>query len=226
MTITTAIATRQGTTETNNADCTACFTSEDGLTAAALVDVAGHAPTAPKVAMLLAETAARVGAQRGGRAGLLSAALLVADAGAGEDPEPSGVAVVATRREDERAMISWIGDSHAYGWDGTRLHRYTTPHTLAEQMRTLGIPVGPVADDWLVTSLAQATPANVLSVTCEDPLIILTSDGLDTLGQEGIYGLIRENGDDPQALADALVAAVDADEDGYRDDATVIVLAC
>lgn len=223
MTITTAAATRQGT-EINLADSYATFTSEDGLTAAALVDVSGHAPTAPKIAMLLAETAARVAAQHGGRAGLLSAGLLVADTGAGDEPEPSGVAVVATRRDGERAMISWIGDSHAYGWDGTRLHRYTTPHTLAEQMRTLGIPAGPVADDWLVSSLAQATPATVLSVTCEDPLIILTSDGTDIIPAGKLQQLVATHADHPQTLADAIIAAAEADDNGYRDDCTVVVI--
>lgn len=223
MTITTATATRQGT-EINNADCSAVFTSEDGLTAAALVDVSGHAPTAPKVAMLLAETAARVAAQYGGRAGLLSAGLLVADAGAGDEPEPSGVAVVATRRSGERAMISWIGDSHAYGWDGQRLHRYTTPHTLAEQMRTLGIPVGPVADDWLVSGLAQATPATVLSVMCDDPVVILTTDGADYLPAGKLQQLVAEHADNPQGLAEAIVGAAEENDKKYRDDCTVVVI--
>lgn len=222
-TITVATATRQGT-GVNNADCAATFTSEVGSTAAALIDISGHALAAPKVAMLLAETAARVGAQLGGRAGLLSAALLVRDPGAGEEPEPSGVGVVATREPGERAMISWIGDAHAYGWDGERLHRYTTPHTLAEQMRVLGIPVGDVAHDWITTSLPQATPANVLSVTCDDPLTILTSDGTDCIPADELAGLVRQYADDPQALADAIVAAASEDADGYRDDATVVAI--
>lgn len=222
-TVTIGRATRQGT-EANNADCSAVFSSEDGLTAAAVIDISGHVPAAPKVAMLLAETAARVAAQHGGRAGLLSAGLLVADAGAGAEPEPSGVGVVATRRPGERAMVSWIGDSHAYGWDGQRLHRYTTPHTLAEQMRTLGITVGDVADDWLVASLAQATPATVLSVTCHDPLLLLCTDGTDAIPSGDLEALVRLHASDPQVLADAIVAAVPDGGDGYRDDATVVVL--
>ncbi|WNI16632.1 hypothetical protein [Actinacidiphila sp. ITFR-21] len=223
MTITIATATRQGTGE-NNADCTATFTSQTGLTATALIDVSGHPPNAPAIAMLLAETAARVGAQHGGRAGLLSAGLLVADPGAAEEPEPSGVGVVVTREPGERAMISWIGDAHAYGWDGTRLHRYTTPHTLAEQMRTLGIPVGDVAHDWITTSLPEATPANVLSVTCHDPLIILASDGTDCIPNEEFAAIVREHADDPQALADAITAAAREDDKGYRDDTTTAVV--
>ncbi|WNI16230.1 hypothetical protein [Actinacidiphila sp. ITFR-21] len=221
--VVTALATRQGT-EDNNADRAAVFTSENGLTAAAVVDISGHPPTAPTVALLLAETAVRVAAQHGGRAGLLSAGLLVADAGAAEEPEPSGVAVVATVQPGERAMISWIGDAHAYGWDGTELRRYTTPHTLAEQMRVLGIPVGDVAHDWITTALPQATPATVLSVTCHDPLIILASDGTDALTHGNLTALVRQHATSPQTLADAIVNAVPNGPDGYRDDTTVTVL--
>lgn len=220
----TALATRQGT-EHNNADAGAVFTSEVGDTAAAVVDLAGHHDAAPFVARLLAETTVRVAAQRGGLAGLLSAGLLVADPGDGDEPEPTGVGVVATVTPGEPAIVCWIGDSHAYGWDGTRLHRYTTPHTLAEQMRTLGIPAGPVADDWIMTSLAQATPATILSVICTDPLIILASDGTDALTTDQMTALIRRHADDPQRLADAIVTAVPTNPDGYRDDTTVIVLA-
>jgi serine/threonine protein phosphatase PrpC len=39
-----------------------------------------------------------------------------------------------------------------------------------------------------------------------------------------LEALVRAHQDDPQGLADAIVAAVLADEDGYRDDATVIVV--
>lgn len=223
MTITTATATRQGT-EANNADSAAVFTSETGLTAAALIDIAGHHERAPQVAWLLAETAARVGAQLGGRAALLSAGLLVRDPGADDEPEPTGVGVVATVEPGDRAMISWTGDSHAYGWDGTRLHRYTTPHTLAEQMRQHDIAVGDIANDWIMTSLAEATPASICSVTCPVPLIILTSDGLDALPHDDLVTHIREHADQPQALADALVAAVPDSPHGTRDDATVIVI--
>jgi protein phosphatase len=223
VTITIATATRQGT-EINNADATAVFRSATGAVAAALVDISGHPDSAPTTALLLAETAARVAAQLGGRAGLLSAGLLIRDPGDGDEPEPSAVGVVATRADDDRAVIAWCGDAHAYGWNGQRLHRYTTPHTLAAQMHAHGIPVGPIANDWVISKLPQATPATVLSVEADDPLIILTSDGLDAVPEDQLTDLIREHADDPQALADALVAAPQADGSGYRDDVTVAVL--
>lgn len=222
---TTASATRQGTTDINNADGGAVFTTEAGTTAAAVIDLIGHAPNAPDVAHLLAETAARVAAQRGGPAGLLSAGLLIADPGAADDPEPDGVGVVAVIHSDGHVVISWIGDSHAYGWDGTRLHRYTTPHTYGQQLREYGAPweIAAAADHWLTTTLSRATPAGILTVTTTDALVLLASDGIDAIPKEQLATLVAQHADDPQELTDAIVAAV-PELDTFRDDATVIVI--
>jgi serine/threonine protein phosphatase PrpC len=223
--VTTATATRQGT-EANNADAAATFTASSGggHTAAAVIDVIGHPPTAPTVAALLAETAARVTAPRGTLAGLLSAALLISDPGTGMLPEPNAVAADMT--PGTRTVISWIGDSHGYGWNGQRLHRYTTPHTLGEQLRANGAP-WPIAaqhDNWVNAALAGATPATVFTVEATDPLIILASDGLDALAPDDLTDLIREHETNPAALADALVHAVPTGPGGYRDDTTVAIL--
>jgi len=224
--IRTATATRQGTTATNNADRAAVFASENGTTAAAVVDLIGHHPNAPQVAFLLAETAARIAAQRGGPSGLLSAGLLVADAGADDEPEPDGVAVVAVAEEPARTVISWTGDSHAYGWDGQRLHRYTTPHTYGEQLRENGAPweIAVQHDNWLTTMIGRAVPASIFTAVSPDPLTILASDGLDCVPRERLVEIIRGHAADPQALADALVAEPDVDAEGYRDDVTIVVL--
>lgn len=218
-------ATRQGTGP-NNADGAAVFATEMGDTGAAVIDLAGHHPDAPFVARLLAETAARIAPQRGGPAGLLSAGLLVADAGAGVEPEPDGVAVVAVAQPGEATVISWIGDSHAYGWDGTWLHRYTTPHTYGQQLREHGAPweISAAADHWLTTTLGRATPAGILTVTSHDPLIILASDGTDCIPAAELKAIVRDFAHEPQALADSIVAAAQEDEAGYRDDATVVVI--
>jgi hypothetical protein len=222
--VTVAVATRQGTSE-NNADATAVFTSEHGDVGVALVDIAGHQPNAPFVGRLCAETAARIAPQRGCLAALCTAGLLVADRGADDLPEPHGVAVCARVCTDGETRIAWVGDSHAYAWDTTTLTRLTTPHTWGEQLRQrFGIDV-PAAEDILTTSLATATPATVLTVHTTAQLVILASDGLDALGENAIASLARRHGHSPHALADALVTAVPEDGDGYRDDATVIVLA-
>lgn len=223
MIIHTATATRQGT-GANNADRAALAVTDAGVTAAAVVDIIGHADDAPQAALLLAETMARVGAQRGGPNGLLAAGLLVVDSIAGRGPD--GVGVVATTRGAGRTVISWVGDSHAYGWDGGRLHRYTTPHTYGQQLRDNGAPWDVAADhdDWLLTSIGRAVPASIFTVVSPDRLTILATDGLDSLPAGELEQIIRGHADDPQALADALVAAPDVDAQGYRDDVTVVVL--
>ncbi|GAA3283774.1 hypothetical protein GCM10010493_75240 [Streptomyces lavendulae subsp. grasserius] len=56
-------------------------------------------------------------------------------------------------------------------------------------------------------------------------LVLLVSDGVsDQVDLETWTTLCRSHPDDPQALADALVAAVVADCERYRDDCTVIAL--
>jgi serine/threonine protein phosphatase PrpC len=223
MTITTTVATRQGT-EANNADGTAVFASESGDIGAALVDIAGHAHAAPFTARLCAETAARIAPQRGTLAALVTAGLLVADRGAGDEPEPHGVAVCARACTGGETRIAWVGDSHAFAYEDGQLTQLTTPHTWAEQARQLyGLDL-PAAADILTTSLATATPATVLTVQTTAPLVLLASDGLDALGAGSIASLARQYGNDPQALATALVTAVPEFDDGYRDDSTVIVI--
>jgi serine/threonine protein phosphatase PrpC len=223
--VVTATATRQGT-EKNNADGAATFTTEAGDAGAAVIDLVGHHSNASFVARLLAETAARVGVQRGGPAGLLSAGLLVADAGDADELEPDGVGVFAVTHPGDRTVISWIGDSHAYGWNGERLHRYTTPHTYGQQLREHGAPweIAEAADHWLTTTIGRATPAGIFTITTEDPLVILASDGTDALPEQDLTDLVRKHAGTPQALADAIVAAIEPDDDGYRDDTTVVVL--
>ncbi|MEV0778885.1 hypothetical protein [Streptomyces sp. NPDC050428] len=55
--------------------------------------------------------------------------------------------------------------------------------------------------------------------------MILTSDGVhDQLPHAELQALVREDQDDPAALADATIDAVRPKPSGYRDDATVIVL--
>ncbi|MFD3917366.1 hypothetical protein ACFWR1_38445, partial [Streptomyces sp. NPDC058603] len=67
--------------------------------------------------------------------------------------------------------------------------------------------------------------ATVGEVGIDDHLILLTSDGVhDQIGRAALEALVREHAADPQALADALVAAAEPDDDGYRDDATVVIL--
>ncbi|MEU9888035.1 hypothetical protein [Sphaerisporangium sp. NPDC051011] len=222
-----AHAHRRGTRE-YYCDAVAVHTTSDLTTAAAVVDGIGNSEKVAACSRLLAQVAARVAARRNGLAGILSAGELVADAGPDEDdPEPDAVAVVAVAREGEETRVAWVGDSRAYGWTGSDLRQYTTDHTVGEQLRCNGAPLELAEDhdNWLRTSLSLAVVATVYTVEIPDPLVILTSDGVhDSVPHEELIALVRKYQHEPQALADALVAAAQPDEDGYRDDATAVVL--
>ncbi|OPC85177.1 hypothetical protein B4N89_20475 [Embleya scabrispora] len=219
-----AIATREGTSGPIADAATAYTSTTTDRTAVALVDGMGHDPDIVRLAPMLAETAARVGAVRGGLAGLLSAGLLL------HDPGPDAVAVLAVTHQGGGAEIVWAGDSRAYHWDGTELQLLTTDHNLAAYLsraaREAGdVPVSALAD-FVGISLGTAVPATVPYVSVPaGGLLILTTDGVhDQVEPAAIEALVRKYAVDPQALADALVAAAEPDIDGYRDDATAMVI--
>ncbi|MFJ5070266.1 hypothetical protein ACIQC7_28035 [Kitasatospora sp. NPDC088556] len=224
-TITFGIAQREGTAG-DLADAAATYTSTStDRTGVALVDGMGHDPEIVRLAPMLAETAARVGAGRGALAGLLSAGLLVSDRG------PDGVGVLAVTRPDGGAEVCWAGDCRAYHWTGTTLHQLTTDHNLAAYLSRAAkdagtVPVAALADCVGVT-LGLATVATVPFVSVPaGGLLVLTTDGVhDQVPAERVEALVREHQADPQVLADALVAAAGPTAEGYRDDATAVVLA-
>lgn len=222
----TAVATRQGT-ETPNCDRASVYKSSAGHTAAAVIDGTGHHDTIAAVMHAVATVAVRVGAQRGALAGLMSGAELVTDRGL-EGDGPSGVGVLAVTYDD-CTDVAWIGDCRAYGWDGTTLTRYTTDHTLGEQLRQNGAPweVSVEHDNWSTTTLCYATIATIRQVQIPaGDMVILTSDGVhDALEHELLTAIVRGHIHHPQELVEALVAAPEADEDGFLDDATALVLA-
>ncbi|WP_239078287.1 SpoIIE family protein phosphatase [Streptomyces sp. SID9124] len=220
-----AFATRTGT-ENDNADSAATYTAADGVIGSAVIDGVGHTPGTSTLAPVLATVAARVAATRGALAGLLSAAQLVADPGPGGN-EPNAAAVVAVTFPDGTTTIAWVGDCDAYGWNGHTLTRYTTPHTLGEQLRHGGIDpeVAREYDNRIKTSLAHAVVATVSETETTDPVVILTSDGVsDQITPAELHTLVRRH-TDPQELARALVAAASDAADGYRDDTTTLVIA-
>ncbi len=226
MTIITGLATREGTAE-DNADAAKVYVLADGTVGAAVIDGIGHGPHTSRTAPLLAETAARVAARRGPLGGLLAASELIADEGAdGEEADAVAVAV-RVRPDDDIATVTWTGDSRAYGWNGERLELYTDDHTVGKQLRANGVSLDIARghDNWLRTSLARATIGTVYTAGIRDELIILTSDGVhDQMPADTLEDLVRKHQGAPQALANALVAAAQPDEDGYRDDATAVVV--
>lgn len=221
-------ATRKGTAGAN-ADAAAVYTASDLTAAAAVVDGIGHGPATVRLVPVLAEVAARVGARRGALAGLLSAGELVADEGAGDEPEPDAVGVVAVSVPGGPTSVAWVGDTRAYRWDGDALTLYTTDHTVGQQLRQNGRPWRAAADhdSRARTTLSAATVAAVGEA--EIPaggLVLLTSDGVHEQVPPGeMAALAHAHEADPQALADALVAAARAGAGTARGDATAVVLA-
>ncbi|MFB6567060.1 hypothetical protein [Streptomyces noursei] len=87
--------------------------------------------------------------------------------------------------------------------------------------------VAETQDDQARLGLAEAGAATCRQVEIPEEirLVLLVSDGSSgQVDQETPEQLWLTHQDDPQTLADALVAAVDDDADGYRDDATVLAL--
>ena len=95
--------------------------------------------------------------------------------------------------------------------------------------RNGGVPVE-IAEDhdnWARLGLAQASAATCRQVEVPEDvrLVVLVSDGVsDQVDLKVMEALVRKHITDPQALADALVGAAEGDDEGYRDDATAVVL--
>lgn len=269
--IITATATRGGT-RPYNCDAAAVYQLANGVTGAAVVDGVGNCAELAAFAPVLAQVAARVAAgRRSPLAGVLSAGELVAHE-PGNGLEHMAVAVVAyanptdtgpTARweadpEDMAALdiigddgpapvtvVDWVGDCEAWGWNGKRLRRWTTPHTIGEQLRQNGAPLEIAADhdNWIRTHLGRASVATVRQVEIPDPLVIMLSDGVrDHMPTpHRLVELIAGTLPDPSyvegnpaailsALAVAIVGAMMAEvgdggeADDYRDDGTALLL--
>ncbi|MFC0547673.1 PP2C family protein-serine/threonine phosphatase [Kutzneria chonburiensis] len=219
-----ASATRRGVRD-HNMDAAALFQASTGVAVAAIVDGIGNDPDGAETMRLLAESAVRIGATKGALAGVLAAAALLEDPGTRRHI-PDGVIVLALAVPGHPTHLAWVGDSHAYSWDGSHLHRRTDPHTMGAYLRGNGVAdLAPLHDSWVRVTLSSATVTNVaVSSAPTDELLILVSDGLDNVPHDELEALVREHHDNPETLADAIIAAARETEDGYRDDATAIVL--
>lgn len=203
---------------------------------AAVVDGAGHREEVVDFAIRAPSAITLIGMTMGGLVGLTTAGRM---AGAYDRP-PHMSAIFASMEPGRPASVHWIGDCRAYGWDGAALTLWSTDQTMGEWLRWNGgktielapVEVAETQDNWARLGLAQATEMTCrqLEIPEDIPLVLLVSDGIsDQVDLETAETLCREHADAPQALADALVAAVEGEEDEeseelYRDDATVVVL--
>lgn len=219
-----ATASRRGVRAYN---CDAAAIHRHGqVLAAALVDGIGNSAEIADTARICAEVAARVGARRSALLGILSAAQVVAGP-AGAPITPDGVAVLALAYPDGETDLAWTGDARAYGWDGDHLVQLTTDQNVGNYLRQNGEPEGYASkhDNWIRSSLGRSTIATVHAASTDASLVLLTSDGVhDQVSHETLVELLRLYADEPETLALAIVEAAEEDPDGYRDDATVIVL--
>ncbi|MFD6334242.1 hypothetical protein ACFWGI_32305 [Streptomyces niveus] len=193
---------------------------------AAVVDGAGHDGAAVRYADITPPVITHIGMTMGGLAALTTAGQMAH----AYDVPPHACAVYARMEPGQPTTIHWIGDCRAYAWDGTALTQWTTDQTMGQYLRRNGVAVELAAphDNWSRTGLAQAGAAMCRETQIPEHvrLVMLVTDGVsDQVGHERMEALCRAHAADPQALADALTAAAVANAEGYRDDATVIVMA-
>lgn len=194
---------------------------------ATVVDGAGHEPETVRFVQAAAETITLLGPDVGGLAALVTAGRM---ARAFPEPRPHASALCVRTLPGLPVLVHWIGDCSVHGWDGAELLPYSTPQTWGEYLRTYGkvpVEIGARYDDWPRFGLAQA-----METTCREAeipegvrLVMLCTDGVSGQVDPALWRqLCAEHENDPQALADALVAAAAPDAEDYRDDATVVVL--
>lgn len=197
----------------------------DGHVYAAVTDGAGHRPDTVAYAQLAPAVITHASAVVGGLAAMITAGQMAH----AYDTIPHVSAVSARMASGGRTWLHWIGDCRAYGWKGGRLVQMTTDQTMGEFMRHNGQPeeMADRHDNWSRAGLWQASFATVMEgfIPADVDAVLLTSDGVhDQIPHDEMERLVAEHADAPQALADALAAAAQEDDGGYRDDATIVVL--
>ncbi|WP_332758299.1 SpoIIE family protein phosphatase [Streptomyces sp. MT206] len=202
-----------------------------GRVSAAVVDGAGHHPDTVRYSAIAPAVITHIGTALGGLAGLMTAGQMAA----AYDQPPHASAVYACVEPGQPASVHWIGDCRAYGWrEGAGLTLWSDDQTMGQWLRRNGGAAVQLEaarhDNWSRLGLAQASAATCRQVQIPEEaaaLVLLVSDGVsDQVDRETFVRLCRAYATEPQALADALVAAAEPDADGYRDDATVVVLLC
>lgn len=206
---------------------------------AAVVDGAGHRKSTVRYVGIAPAVMTHLGMTLGGLPGLMTAGQM-AEA---YDVPPHVSAVYADMEPGIPTSVHWIGDCRAYGWDGAALTLWSTDQTMGQWIRICGGPAVRLDDDaastpneeaavehdhWARLGLEQASAATCrqIQIPQDVRLVLLVTDGIsDQVDQETVETLCRTHAADPQALADALTAAAEADDEGYRDDATVVALA-
>lgn len=181
--------------------------------------VNGHASGEASAEKLLAEA-------------LLAAHKAIREA-AGQDASRLGMGTTAVivwaPAPGDVAWVAHVGDSRAYLWRNGQLEHLTEDHTWFNQIRRAGhLPTNP--DEWpnrhvlsqaLGASTAIVPEVSQLTLLANDKLL-LCSDGLTDMLDDGEICRQISNGRTPQAICEALVK--EANRLGGKDNITVIVL--
>ena len=212
-----------------NCDAAAVHTvPHTGIVGVGLVDGIGHSDDLAAYAKLASEVMARVGPRTMASLGLLTASSLNNTAPPRASVVIDGVGMCAVVLPEGRTGISGTGDCRAHGWHPDRgLRSLTDDQTMGAYLRSVGVDptFAQPFDDWPQTSLGRCTPTSIARVEVDDPLVILSTDGVhDRLTHDAIAALVTKHAGDLRALAPALVTP-DEPADGQEiDDATVIIL--
>jgi serine/threonine protein phosphatase PrpC len=199
-----------------------------GTAAAVVVDGRGTSEETAAAMQLCAGTAVRIGGRRGALNGLLTAGALVADPGV-EFAPVDGVAALAVVRPGAPVAVVHVGRCRAWAWDGVRLVQLTEDLTAGQLLRNHGAAeaLATAEDRYQRVTLARCTVGTVPTTTTEDPVVMLTSDGVHSvLGHEGLAAVLRAHAaaGSPVVAEHLMAAALDQAAAGERDNASAVVI--
>jgi len=143
-----------------------------------------------------------------------------------------GSTVVAARLNEDKLDVAWVGDSRAYLWNGTKLHRISRDHSVVQDF----IDRGALTEDEAMTSPNRGMITQAVGPALNNPLkvaavslpvyrgqkVMLCSDGLtDLVTDHVITGIFSATNNIEKVASQLIHAALDA---GGSDNITVICL--
>lgn len=147
-----------------------------------------------------------------------------------------GTTLVGVGLGDGRLCWASVGDSHLFLWRKGRLYQLNADHSgkpmlrkkvAAEVMTEDGArhhPDGSRLDAALVGGALSAIDRSAAPLAVQDgDVIILSSDGVDTLAHDQIARLCDQASDSAASVAEGLLAAIGAADDAEQDNTTLAV---
>ena len=154
------------------------------------------------------------------------------------EPALSAMGTTLVAAVVESGVLYWasIGDSPLWLWRDGRLERLNEDHSMRPVLRDL-VDLGRMTEDEARTDPRVHQLRSALGGDDEVPLldlaakgrplragdvVLLASDGLETLPEERIASLVAEHPDDARAIVRALLDAVTAADTPEQDNTTVV----